>query len=280
MPHHLHTVILYHAKCPDGFGGAYAAWKKFGDTVEYIPIKHGDPAPEKMAGREILLVDFCYPKEIMEQLRTIADSVTVLDHHEGMREVATSFPGVFDTNRSGATIAWKYFHPDTPAPRLFSYLEDNDLYRYALAETFDVLSYIRVMHYTFDAWDTLAETLDDNEQRAAFLIKAGVYTEYFKLLADISVKSAKKVHFEGYECAFATTHQVMKSHVGKQLVQEYPPFALVVSAHPDGFGVSIRGNGTVDVSKIAEKYGGNGHPDSSGFFISANSKVPWEEIKD
>lgn len=279
-PHHQHTVILYHGKCPDGFGGAYAAWKKYGDAAEYIPVKYGGEVPEHMEGREIIFIDFCYERADMDAIAKIAESVTVLDHHEGIRDVATSFPGVFDANRSGATIAWNYFHPDTPTPRLLSYLEDNDLFRYALPETFDVLSYIRVLPYKFDAWDTFANKLEDATTRSDFLQKASIYTEHFKLLADISVESAKKVRFEGYDVAFANTHQTMKSYVGNELYKKFPPFALVVSAHTDGFGVSIRGDGSVDVSEIAKKYGGNGHPRSSGFFIPAGGPLPWVEIKD
>ena len=42
---HDNISVLYHADCPDGFGGAYAAWKKFGDTAEYIPVKYGRTPP-------------------------------------------------------------------------------------------------------------------------------------------------------------------------------------------------------------------------------------------
>src|SRR3989338_9515798 len=52
----LKTAILYHANCPDGFGGAYAAWKKFGDSAEYIPVKHGKPIPENLTARSSILL--------------------------------------------------------------------------------------------------------------------------------------------------------------------------------------------------------------------------------
>src|SRR3990167_10123181 len=83
--HHKDIAVLYHGNCPDGFGGAYAAWKKFGDSAEYIPVKHGKPIPEGLAGKKLYLIDFCYPKDIMDTLIATADSVTVLDHHEGMK---------------------------------------------------------------------------------------------------------------------------------------------------------------------------------------------------
>jgi oligoribonuclease NrnB/cAMP/cGMP phosphodiesterase (DHH superfamily) len=71
----------------------------------------------------------------------------------------------------------------------------------------------------------------------------------------------------------------MKSLVGNMLAKKHGPFALVVTAHPKGFGVSIRGDGSVDVSLIAQKYGGNGHKNSSGFLIPVGGPMPWTIVE-
>jgi len=89
------TLILYHAHCPDGFGGAYAAWKKFGDGAEYLPVKHGNPPPEDLSGAHVYLIDFTYPKDIMDTIVTEATSVIVLDHHLGVKDVVESMPELF-----------------------------------------------------------------------------------------------------------------------------------------------------------------------------------------
>ena len=284
MHEHKTTAVLYHGRCPDGFGGAYAAWKKFGDTAEYIPVKYGEPLPEGLDDKDIYIVDFCYEDPaILDALKTHTKKVVVLDHHESSRENVEGFPEhVFDLNRSGATIAWTYFHPDAPMPRLMQYLEDGDLYRYSLPETRDVFSYLLVQPQELLLWDTLAQTLEDDATRAEFLKKAAIYSEYFKLLGDQCVENARKVKFEGYECLFTNSHPsiTMKSYVGHELAVKLPPIGLVVSAHPDGFGVSIRGDGSVDVSEIAAKYGGGGHRGSAGFIIRNGDKIPWTEIED
>lgn len=277
-------VVLYHGKCPDGFAGAYAAWKKFGDTATYLPVDHGDAPPEGLENREVYIVDFCY--ETPEQMATLAKitkRLVVLDHHESARALTEAVPEhVYDENRSGATIAWSYFHPDSAIPRLMTYLEDGDLYRYTLPETRDIFSYLLVLPFEFSAWDELALGLEDDAKRTIILDKATAYTEFFEALANSSIERAKKVRFEGYEVYFVATHPniTMKSYVAHELYTKLPPFALVVTAHPNGFGVSIRGNESVDVSKIAEKYGGGGHPGSSGFFIPNGESMPWVEIED
>ncbi len=280
MPHS-QLVILYHNKCVDGFGGAYAAWKKYGDSVEYIPVAYGKPLPEHLEGRDLILVDFCYEQPEMDALKAVAKSIVVLDHHAGVEGVATQFEGVFNTERSGSTLAWEYFHPGTPIPRLLEHLEDGDNYRFALPDTRDIFSYLDVTPYDFAVWDTLVADIESEEGRAKVLAKARIYDEYFKLLAESSVNSAKLIRFENYECHFAASHpsMTMKSYVGHELYTKKPPIALVVTAHPDGFGVSIRGDGSVDVAEIARKYGGNGHKNSAGFFVPAGTPPPWVEIK-
>lgn len=277
------TIIFYHGSCPDGFGGAYAAWKKFGDTAEYIPLYRGEELPEGIEGAQVYFIDFTYEKEMMDQVAAQAATLVVLDHHEGVREVVESIPEhVFDNDRSGATIAWDYFHPNTPQPRLLAHIEDDDLFRFTLPDTRALLSYISIQPYTFESWDELAQKLEDDTSRTQFLAKLHIYEEYFMLLAAFAVEKAHLVSFEGHEVYFATAHPMkpMKSLVGNLLAKKQGPFALVASAHPKGFGISIRGDGSVDVSKIAQKYGGNGHVSSSGFLIPAGGPIPWTIIDD
>lgn len=275
-------VVIYHDKCPDGFGGALAAWKKFGDAADYVPAGYGDAAVKGLEGKEVYLVDFSYEKEEdIDEIARVAKRFVILDHHESNRARVERAPEhVYDANRSGASIAWAFFHPDTPLPRLMQYLEDGDLYRYALPETREVYSYLFVLPYEFSAWNTLLEDLEDDSKRASILKKAEAYTEFFEALAERSIERAKKVRFEGYEVYFAATHPdiTMRSYVAHELYMKLPPFAIVATANPNGFGVSLRGDSSVDVSKIAAKYGGGGHPGSAGFFIPNGEHMPWEEI--
>lgn len=279
------TIILYHGSgCPDGFGAAYAAWKKFGENAEYHPLSRGEEPPVELCkGNIVYFVDFCYPKDIMDQFVAVAKKLVVLDHHSGVQDVTESMPEfVFDNNRSGAGIAWDYFHPNTPRPALIDLVEDDDLFRFALADTRDVITYLEVQSFDFALWDSIAAKLDSPNDKEAMLEKARTYREYFNLLAKISVDHAKLISFEGYEIYFAYAHPLksMKSYVGNILAKKKGPCALVVSAHPEGYGVSIRGDGTVDVSKIAQKFGGNGHKDSSGFLIPREGPFPWTLIEE
>ncbi|KND49376.1 MAG: hypothetical protein AB203_03200 [Parcubacteria bacterium C7867-008] len=277
------TAILYHGGCPDGFGGAYAAWKKFGDGAEYIALHRGSPLPEGLEGAHLYFIDFCYTKDVMDHFVSIAAKVTVLDHHEGVADVIQSMPEfVYESDLSGSGIAWRYFHPETPLPALLAHVQDDDLFRFALPDTRPVITYLEVHPFTFEEWDATAKKLDDPTERDLFLTKTRTYAEYFELLAHKAADRAKLITFEGYECYFGISHPLksMKSMIGHLLAEKKGPIALVVAAHPNGYGVSIRGDGSVDVTKIAMKYGGNGHPNASGFLIPRDGPFPWTLLED
>jgi len=278
-------VALYHGGCPDGFGGAYAAWKKFGDEAEYIPLSRGEEVDvELVRGKDAYFIDFVYNEiETMKRYADVALSLTALDHHEGVRDVAESVPNhVFDANRSGAGIAWDFFHEGAPRPDLINFLEDDDLFRFSFPDTRPVISYLGLHPFTFEFWDETSAILEDSSKREELLKKARVFGECFEKLAEVAVERAKMISFEGHVVAFATAHpyKPIKSLTGNLLAKKYPPFALVVTAHPNGYGVSIRGDGSVNVAKIAEKYGGNGHPNSAGFLIPREGPFPWELVED
>ncbi len=273
-------TILYHGGCPDGFGGAYAGWKKFGDNAEYIPLKRGRPIPKGLDGKDIYFIDFCYSQDMMDEVKKIAKSIIVLDHHEGVRDVATSFSGVFDTSRSGATIAWSYFHPNTPTPKLLEYVEDGDLYRFALPNSREVLSYAYLSPFSdFEHWDMLVKEMEDPTERRRIVSTGEFFVQHHDSIIENRVHHAEIVHFEGYECYLADAFGEFISDTGHILATKKPPIALIISADALGIRVSLRSDGSVDVSKLAQKYGGNGHPASAGFRIPFGNAIPWKLIE-
>ncbi len=276
---HPKVAILYHADCPDGFGGAYAAWKKFGEGAEYIPVEHHQPPPEHLAGREVYVIDFSYPLPIMEKLAAPTKSFTVLDHHEGARAAVEAMPNhVYDANRSGATIAWDYFHPGTPRPILLRYVEDGDLYRFELEDARALLAYCYTKPFTFSDWETLSARMEDPEERARMKERGEAYVEYGNLLMGEIAKKAWLVSFEGYEVLAVDAPSAFASHIGHALAKKKPPFGMIIRTKRDGVRVSLRGDGSVDVAALARKYGGNGHPNAAAFPIPLGTKLPFEAI--
>lgn len=276
---HKDIAVLYHGGCPDGFGGAYAAWKKFGDAADYIPVQYGKPVPNHLEGNDVYFIDFCYPSEIMQPIIAVAKSVTVLDHHLGNKANVESMPEyVFDEKRSGATIAWSYFHPGTPVPVLLQYVQDGDLYLHALPDSRALLAYMYARPFHFEAWDALVGEIEDPTRRASILGTARIYAEHFSILIEQISKKAILVSFEGHEVYLVTAASMFVSDVGNHLATIKPPLALVTNFHGDALNVSMRSAAPFDVSEIARKYGGNGHPQASAFRLNWGDPLPWKVI--
>lgn len=278
--HHKEIAVLYHGGCPDGFGGAYAAWKKFGDAAEYIPVKHDRQVPDGLAGRRIFFIDFSYPQEIMNEIVKISLSVTVLDHHLGNKNVVESIPDhIFDEKHSGAVIAWNYFHPNIQIPTLLRYVEDGDLYVFKLPDSRAIISYMYAQPFRFDEWDALSAKLEDVNERFVLIERGKAYSEHFAILIEQIANKATLVSFEGFECYMATAADMFTSDVGNRLASIKPPLGIIVNLHGDVLNVSLRSDKSVDVSSIARKYGGNGHPQASAFRIKWGDSLPWTVIE-
>ncbi|HUX80833.1 MAG TPA: hypothetical protein VMV38_00735 [Candidatus Paceibacterota bacterium] len=282
--HHKKIAIIYHGGCPDGLGGAYAAWKKFGEEAEYIPAKHGKPIPEGLEGKQLFFIDFSYPQDIMDAVVKTAASVTVLDHHLGTKKIVESMPEyVFDENRSGATIAWGYFHPDLPVPALLRYIEDGDLYKFILPNSRQILAYLYsspLLTSSFEQWDLMINEMTTPAELERIIHTGSLFEQYHEHIVQSGVRHAELIIFEGYECYLASSSGEFVSDIGNHLVTARPPIALIVSASATDLRVSLRSDKTVDVAAIARIYGGNGHPAAAGFRIPLGQAVPWHPIED
>lgn len=169
------TIILYHADCLDGFGAAYAAWKRFADHAEYLPCQHGEVFDWlSLAGRRVYILDFSFPRTILEAMAKIAEHVTLIDHHHSAArdwqvelgndpaKVATMYqhPDLpltlhFDLQQAGCVLAWQFFHPLQPAPSGLNLIADRDMWRSALPDSTYFCRALRQHAFDFVAWDRL-----------------------------------------------------------------------------------------------------------------------------
>ena len=83
-------ICIYHANCDDGFAAAYAVWKRFGDAVKYVACNYGNDAPD-VTGKDVLIVDFSFKKDVMEALAQKAKRIIVLDHHKTAEAELSNF---------------------------------------------------------------------------------------------------------------------------------------------------------------------------------------------
>lgn len=274
------VVIIYHANCPDGFGAAWASWKKFGSNAEYFPQEHHTPPPEGLEGADVYILDFSFSKQITEDILKKAKSLTIIDHHITAKEIVESLANYsFSINNSGAVLSWKYFHPKKKVPKLLLHVEDVDIWKFKLKNTKELTSAISLYKMDFKVWDNLAKKLE-NSKTAKIIIDAGRAIIGFKnKIIEEMVEGAELVEFEGYKTLLAGSPTTIHSELGNALVKKMPPLGIVYRRKGDNLKISLRSDGTVDVSKIAQKYGGGGHKAAAGFQVGEGKPNPWRNIK-
>lgn len=270
-------VVIYHANCRDGISAAYAAWKKFGDRAAYLPQKTQEQPPEGLVGKELYILDYSYPKDVLEKLAADNTSVVVIDHHQSAREAVEAFPqNIFDLAHSGATLAWAYFHPEVPAPRIFAYIEEHDLWKDTLPESGAVAAAIGQYDFTsFASWEQLVADTESEEGFAKLVAEGKVLRAYIDKHVEELAGFAEEVEFDGHRVLAVNCARPYRSAVCNLLAERQPPFAIVWYRYDGAFHISLRSTGTFDVAEIAERYGGGGHRNASSIRCSTLADLPF-----
>jgi oligoribonuclease NrnB/cAMP/cGMP phosphodiesterase (DHH superfamily) len=270
-------VILYHADCSDGFGGAWAAWKKFGNHADYIPVYHHNPPLTGLRGKEIYMIDFTYNEPVIRKMLKENKRVTSIDHHISQEKaVKLTEKYSYAVNCSGSVLAWKYFHPKTNVPILLRYIEDGDLWKFKIPRTKEVYAALALIKCNFRAWDALARELQNGAKRKRFIEKGKLLLRAEEELVKDIARNCEEVKFAGHR-ALAVNSPILPSQLGAVLDKK-APIAIIWSERGGIINVSLRSNGKPDVSKIAKKLGGGGHKASAGFDFKAGKPFPWKLI--
>lgn len=275
-------VIFYHAECSDGFGGAWAAWKKFGEEADYIVFNHNDSLSENLKDKQIFFIDIL-PGNEMEIKKVVNDnkSVVAIDHHKTNESKISLFKEYsFDNNHSGAVLAWRYFHPDKPVPKLLLFIEDVDIWKWEYPETDKFTSALALYDFDFEIWDKIASDVENEKELNKYLSKGEVVSKYSEKIMDWLSQTAILAEFEYHKVYVVNAPDFIKGRVANKLAEKLPPFAIAWVQEKDTIFVSLRsGKNDFDVSEIAEKYGGGGHKAASGFSFPAGQPFPWKIIK-
>lgn len=261
------TICIYHSECIDGAASAAVVYKKYPD-VELLPAKHGDPAPQNIEGKRVVIVDFSFSADILNQIRTQAAEFLWFDHHKTavpIRDILDA--GVIDLNESGATLTWKQLFPDKPVPQILQYVRDKDIWLWELPESREISADIRETEDIYNpanpVWKTFLEGISDEEFGA--MVQRGKHSR--RLLKDRLIGAGKRgfsITLDGHK-ALAVNWTGDSSELGEYIYKDLKyPIAVIFSYDGKQWSFSLRSS-KVDVSEIAVKRGGGGHAGAAGF---------------
>lgn len=295
-------LVIYHADCTDGFGAAFAAWKSMGDDAEYVPCRYGGINPANLADltddREVYILDFSFPRVQMDSLFTNAKRVVWLDHHKTAFEMwcdngerkhyhcllddRAQHHITLDNDKSGALLAWEYFHPGTEVPMLIQHIDDRDRWQWRLKGSAEIHAALSSYQpWTFEQWK---EGLADNDWYGQLWTEGAAILRAQKQYVERMAKQARKckivIRTEQYGCTgedgLATNTPIHQSEVGHELANQSGTYGLVFYLASDGrVRCSLRSNGEYDVSAIARSFGGGGHRNAAGFETDVETLMGW-----
>lgn len=316
-------LVIYHASCADGFAAAFAAWTGLGDEAEYVPMQYGKEDESfwrledgqfdsefQILNREIYILDFSFSKWVMEGLFSNAKRVVWLDHHktafemwceDGERSLCEQSNGrdevILDNNKSGAMLAWEYFHPGTEVPILIRHIDDYDRWQFKLEGTkeFNKALWSRAP-WSFSGWKNLlgnnpahhlsmvlamrtegAAILRAHDQNVQSVVKGSARECWIKAPEPIDLPGSFLDEVtQGWQGLAANCPPHLQSDVGHELANQSGTFGLLWSIDKDGqCKCSLRSNGDYDVSAIAKAFGGGGHRNAAGFTTSIQTLLEW-----
>ena len=275
-------IVFYHTRgnlgpCADGFGAAWAAWRVFGNKAEYIGIQNGTEPLFEIKNAEVYFLDIGFRAEVMKRLVGQNKKVIFIDHHITRQDYLKFIPeGSFDLDSSGAVLAWKYFHPGKKVPKLLKYIEENDLWRFKMPKSRELFSFIDMKPRDFRVWNKLAAGFENQENLKSYINEGGAIRQYEERLVSSLVENAEEVVFEGKK-ALAINSPVFMSEIGEYVREVRKiPLAIIWYKNNAIIGVSLRSSEGVDCVKIAQKYGGGGHPQAAGFSLREGQPFPWK----
>lgn len=271
------NVLIYHGNCMDGFAAHWVARLKHLTDLrgleDFIPISRTYTQPKYEADKdsEITFIDFCFKPDVMQWYIDTYPSVTILDHHQTAIDRCGNLNfthKVFDMNKSGCKLAWEYYFPNTPTPRLIEYIEDRDIGRNILPDTVAYNTYIESLPFTIEAYNILQVTNPKD------IIASGKEINRYQLReVDYICKNTIVLNLYNTYVSLANT-SILFNQVGSKLANE---FGIGGSYYYNGNRVvfSLRSieEAKVTAKEIAEYYGGGGHKHAAGFDLSLDKFI-------
>lgn len=273
--------IIYHKSCMDGAGAALAAWLRFGDDATYWYAAYGDapPDPKMLEERNVFVLDFSYPRDVLAGIALIARDLTVIDHHKTAQAELAGVPGtIFDMNKSGAVLAWEHFFPSEPLPKLFEYIQDRDLWQWRLPYSRELSAYLGSIGVIAD-FRILAKLLH-LESFTTHAAEGAAILRYQNQLVESAARVAvlRTIANQAFYVVNGTTlsseigHALCRRMVAETGSQDGRAAIWRFDERKEVFYVSLRGTGNVDVAEVARLFGGGGHRHAAGFDCKT---LPW-----
>jgi len=301
------NYIIYHKGCLDGFSGFFVAHisGKLSKNVTIFPdVPSATMVPPDIDDKDIVIIDVAYKKEILEIIFQYARSVVFIDHHVSIKDDVNdlykkynknqNITIVYDQEKSGSTIAWKYFFKRQEIPLFLKYVEDQDTGTWKYPETKRFIFALKTYYHlstenkSLNKWFRLL-----NKEYVEKMVKRGKHMEkYNNHLVNVNIPKHSLERFPSkkiYDLAPEIFKQPGQYKVAVYCGLNCPSvtdlalgafeklecdFCIMWTYNLDTkkYVLSMRSK-SVDVSKICKIFGGGGHELASACSFYAKDYV-------
>jgi oligoribonuclease NrnB/cAMP/cGMP phosphodiesterase (DHH superfamily) len=308
-------IRVYYHDDFDGECAASAVNLLIDGNKEFIAMNHGFSFPFSKIKKndEVWILDYCVTPEMMDKIiaKVGINNVIWIDHHVPKFTYNHQIHGFRDTSESACVWTWKYillakakadayqpltftdsfdwdFTPEVKTmlstiavPRFVELIGDRDTFHWLYGEETKYFFCGLIAEDTKPdrpVWQNLYNyyrrnspvIMNNISDRGAVVYDMMLYENARNVNA-----WAYEAEFEGYKCI------VLNGACGSEAFGlKFHDYPIAVGYIHDGknFQITLYASMTneIDVSKIAIKYGGGGHPKAAGF---SSKKLPFKNIK-
>ncbi len=257
------TTVYYHGNCADGFASALAVKLKYPEYNFQAIQRNWDEIEFRRENK--IFVDICPPYEVIRELSKSGFDILILDHHQtakadfdrAMKEGLIM--GTFDIDHSGAMLAYNHFKPNIPS-RFFELVEDRDLWRFKLEGAKELNAYLRTQPWDFVCILGVANNIDESIARGKYILQQ----------ISQAVDTICNNWFLEEICGVlmpVVNSPIYQSEIGSRLLEKLEQFHVVAIRYENQSQIvtSLRSLPHFDCSVLAEREGGGGHKNASGF---------------
>lgn len=267
--------VLYHDDS-DGFASAIPPYSLYKDRAKYIAVQYNQPFPniELTPTTTVFILDFSYSREILEDVKSKVFALQVLDHHKTAEAALQGLEYAhFDMTKSGATLSWDYFFPETKSnyPLLIRLVEDRDLWRFKLQHSkafeagMNATGKIKDLAFWYEVYkdaNLMGEILKTGEilvKNQEGIISSFVNSDKFKIVKFYAHRAAL------YNLTSLISDTAEALYSSSKLKLDLTISYFIATDGKIIFSLRSHKSSGIDVGLIAKNFGGGGHANAAGF---------------
>ncbi|NCP72153.1 hypothetical protein GW835_02050 [archaeon] len=273
---------------------------KYSDIIDY---NHGEDILKKLKLKKIdlknyshlIITDLSFSFEIMNFFyKKFKENLIWIDHHKRITdELEKEFSkqkikitGIRDFKHAACFLVWKFFKKD--APDFVKYVQDMDLWTFKLENSKEFIAGLDTFKgpYTKKNINFILKFIDIdyfNKQKQKIIERGKIIQEHQIKHVKEQLFSGKIIDFFGKK-AFVVNSIFIPGVFAEVIFKEkkYKSAEILIIWYKDHntnkfkFSLRRRENSKVDLSLIAKRLGGGGHPAASGFTLNSLAEFKYE----